>query len=136
MYGSLRFRDIKLGIHVPFSPCSRNPLHSFIPVVSVNLQDEKKKIWIKKKKNSSQVCDTLTLLKSSWLSSCQNWSSKFKIKKHRSQKVGIFLFRKPSNINLQAGNSQPNLHIRAIGMPMYWLGFAIQNVINSMWLID
>lgn len=80
MYGSLRFRDLKLGIHVPFSPCSRNPLHSFIPVVSVNLQDEKKKIWIKKKKNSSQVCDTLTLLKSSWLSSCQNWSSKFKIK--------------------------------------------------------
>lgn len=50
MYGSLRFRDLKLGIHVPFSPCSRNPLHSFIPVVSVNLQDEKKKFELKKKK--------------------------------------------------------------------------------------
>lgn len=126
MYGSLRFRDLKLGIHVPFSPCSRNPLHSFIPVVSVNLQDEKKKIWIKKKKNSSQVCDTLTLLKSSWLSSCQNWSSKFKIKNidHRREASSCSESLN-SNINLQAGNSQPNLHIRAIGMPMYWLGFAI-----------
>lgn len=63
MYESLRFKGI------PFSPCSRNPLHSFIPVVSVNLQEEKKKINLNFKNTSSQVCDTLTLLKSSWLSS-------------------------------------------------------------------
>lgn len=76
MYESLRFKGI------PFSPCSRNPLHSFIPVVSVNLQEgKKKKLNLNFKNTSSQVCDTLTLLKSSWLSSSQNWSSKFKIKK-------------------------------------------------------
>lgn len=40
-------------------------------------------------------------------------------KKHQLHYGRIFLFRKPSNINLQAGNSQPNLHIRAIGMRMY-----------------
>lgn len=37
MYESLRFKG------TPLSPCSRNPLHSFIPVVSVNLQEGKKK---------------------------------------------------------------------------------------------
>lgn len=64
MYESLRFKGI------PFSPCSRNPLHSFIPVVSVNLQEgKKKKINLNFKNTSSQVFDTLTLLKSSWLSS-------------------------------------------------------------------
>lgn len=36
MYESLRFKG------TPLSPCSRNPLHSFIPVVSVNLQEGKK----------------------------------------------------------------------------------------------
>lgn len=74
MYGSLRFKAI------PFSPCSRNPLHSFIPVVSVNLQQKKKPNLNLKKTQIMQVCDTLTLLKSSWLPSCQNCSSKFKIK--------------------------------------------------------
>lgn len=135
MYGSLRFRDLKLGIHVPFSPCSRNPLHSFIPVVSVNLQDEKKKFELKKKnlKSSLRYFDSLKIKLAFIMSKLV---IKIQDQKHRSQKGGIFLFRKPSNINLQAGNSQPNLHIRAIGMPMYWLGFAIQNVINSMWLID
>lgn len=135
MYGSLRFRDLKLGIHVPFSPCSRNPLHSFIPVVSVNLQDEKKKFELKKKKLKSSLWyfDSLKIKLAFIMSKLV---IKIQDQKHRSQKGGIFLFRKPSNINLQAGNSQPNLHIRAIGMPMYWLGFAIQNVINSMWLID
>lgn len=63
MYESLRFKG------TPLSPCSRNPLHSFIPVVSVNLQEEKKKLNLNFKNTSSQVCDTLTLLKSSWLSS-------------------------------------------------------------------
>lgn len=63
MYESLRFKG------TPLSPCSRNPLHSFIPVVSVNLQEEKKKKNLNFKNTSSQVCDTLTLLKSSWLSS-------------------------------------------------------------------
>lgn len=63
MYESLRFKGI------PFSPCSRNPLHSFIPVVSVNLQEEKKNLNLNFKNTSSQVFDTLTLLKSSWLSS-------------------------------------------------------------------
>lgn len=135
MYGSLRFRDLKLGIHVPFSPCSRNPLHSFIPVVSVNLQDEKKKFELKKKKLKSSLWyfDSLKIKLAFIMSKLV---IKIQDQKHRSQKGGIFLFRKPSDINLQAGNSQPNLHIRAIGMPMYWLGFAIQNVINSMWLID
>lgn len=135
MYGSLRFRDLKLGIHVPFSPCSRNPLHSFIPVVSVNLQDEKKKFELKKKKlkSSLRYFDSLKIKLAFIMSKLV---IKIQDQKHWSQKGGIFLFRKPSNINLQAGNSQPNLHIRAIGMPMYWLGFAIQNVINSMWLID
>lgn len=136
MYGSLRFRDLKLGIHVPFSPCSRNPLHSFIPVVSVNLQDEKKKIWIKKKKKLKSSLRYFDSLKIKLAFIMSKLVIKIQDQKHRSQKGGIFLFRKPSNINLQAGNSQPNLHIRAIGMPMYWLGFAIQNVINSMWLID
>lgn len=136
MYGSLRFRDLKLGIHVPFSPCSRNPLHSFIPVVSVNLQDEKKKIWIKKKKKLKSSLWYFDSLKIKLAFIMSKLVIKIQDQKHRSQKGGIFLFRKPSNINLQAGNSQPNLHIRAIGMPMYWLGFAIQNVINSMWLID
>lgn len=124
MYGSLRFRDLKLGIHVPFSPCSRNPLHSFIPVVSVNLQDEKKKFELKKKKLKSSLWyfDSLKIKLAFIMSKLV---IKIQDQKHRSQKGGIFLFRKPSNINLQAGNSQPNLHIRAIGMPMYWLGFAI-----------
>lgn len=64
MYELLRFKGI------PFSPCSRNPLHSFIPVVSVNLQEgKKKKLNLNFKNTSSQVCNTLTLLKSSWLSS-------------------------------------------------------------------
>lgn len=63
MYESLRFKG------TPLSPCSRNPLHSFIPVVSVNLQEEKKNLNLNFKNTSSQVCDTLTLLKSSWLSS-------------------------------------------------------------------
>lgn len=124
MYGSLRFRDLKLGIHVPFSPCSRNPLHSFIPVVSVNLQDEKKKFELKKKKLKSSLWyfDSLKIKLAFIMSKLV---IKIQDQKHRSQKGGIFLFRKPSDINLQAGNSQPNLHIRAIGMPMYWLGFAI-----------
>lgn len=118
MYGSLRFRALKLGIHVPFSPCSRNPLHSFIPVVSVNLQDEKKKFELKKKKlkSSLRYFDSLKI-KLAFITS--KLVIKIQDQKHRSQKGGIFLFRKPSNINLQAGNSQPNLHIRAIGMPMY-----------------
>lgn len=64
MYESLRFKG------TPLSPCSRNPLHSFIAVVSVNLQEGKKnKLNLNFKNTSSQVCDTLTLLKSSWLSS-------------------------------------------------------------------
>lgn len=63
MYESLTFKG------TPLSPCSRNPLHSFIPVVSVNLQEEKKKLNLNFKNTSSQVCNTLTLLKSSWLSS-------------------------------------------------------------------
>lgn len=118
MYGSLRFRDLKLGIHVPFSPCSRNPLHSFIPVVSVNLQDEKKKFELKKKnlKSSLRYFDSLKIKLAFIMSKLV---IKIQDQKHRSQKGGIFLFRKPSDINLQAGNSQPNLHIRAIGMPMY-----------------
>lgn len=63
MYESLRFKGI------PISPCSRNPLHSFIPVVSVNLQEGKKKTKFEFQKHIKSSCDTLTLLKSSWLSS-------------------------------------------------------------------
>lgn len=113
MYESLRFKCI------PFSPCSRNPLHSFIPVVSVNLQEGKKKLNLNFKNTSSQVCDTLTLkIKLAFIMTKLVIKIQDK-KKHQSHYGGIFLFRKPSNINLQAGNSQPNLHIRAIGMRMY-----------------
>lgn len=79
-----------------------------------------------KKTQIMQVRDTLTLLKSSWLPSCQNWSSKFKIKNidHR---------RKASSCseNLQTLIYKlviPNL-ICTLGqlvcLIMYWLGFAI-----------
>lgn len=79
MYGSLRFRDLKLNWYTCTILTLLSESFAFIYTCCVSQPARrKKKIWIKKK-NSSQVCDTLTLLKSSWLS-CQNWSSKFKIK--------------------------------------------------------
>lgn len=79
---------------------------------------KKKKFELKKKKlkSSLRYFDSLKIKLAFIMSKLV---IKIQDQKHRSQKGGIFLFRKPSNINLQAGNSQPNLHIRAIGMPMY-----------------